>query len=123
MSGLDELGSAALTNAEQHLELVDRVQPLSRGDRDVDLLREDTALVKLPLYKENEAAAGFTVSLLDNHVDPTALFLNLTFDDPVWRAVTGDLRFRQRAWLQAEGVGVQRSFLGENPARWLGYFR
>ena len=62
---------------------------------DVDLLREDTALVKLPLYKENEAAAGFAVRLLDNHVDPTALFLNLTFDDPVWRAVTGDLRFRQ----------------------------
>jgi peptide/nickel transport system substrate-binding protein len=62
---------------------------------DIDLLREDTALVKLPLYKENEEKSGFRVQLLDNHVDPTALYLNLTFDDPVWRQVTGDLRFRQ----------------------------
>ena len=62
---------------------------------DIDLLREDTALVKMALYKENEAQAGFTVQLLDNHVDPTALYLNLTFDDPIWRQVTGDLRFRQ----------------------------
>lgn len=62
---------------------------------DVDLLREDTALIKLPLYKENEEKSGFNVALLDNHVDPTALFLNYTYDDPVWREVTGDLRFRQ----------------------------
>jgi peptide/nickel transport system substrate-binding protein len=62
---------------------------------DVDLVREDTALLKLPLYKENEEKGGFTVTLLDNHVDPTALFLNYTYDDPVWREVTGDLRFRQ----------------------------
>lgn len=62
---------------------------------DVDLLREDTALVKLPLYKENEEQAGFTVQLLDNHVDPVALFLNQTYDDPVWREVVGDIRFRE----------------------------
>lgn len=89
----------------KQLPYIDKVLSALAGDSDgvnlkvltgdVDLLREDTALVKLPLYKENEAAAGFTVRLLDNHVDPTALFLNLTFDDPVWRAVTGDLRFRQ----------------------------
>ena len=62
---------------------------------DVDLLREDTALIKLPLYKENEAKGGFQVALLDNHVDPTALWLNYTFDDPVWREVTGNLEFRR----------------------------
>lgn len=89
----------------KQLPYIDRVVSALAGDSDmvnvqvlsgdVDLLREDTALVKLPLYKENEATAGFTTQLLDNHVDPTALFLNLTFDDPVWREVTGDLRFRQ----------------------------
>jgi len=89
----------------KQLPYIDRVVSVLAGDSDgvnlkvltgdIDLLREDTALVKMPLYKENEAAAGFTVQLLDNHVDPTALFLNLTYDDPVWREVTGDIRFRQ----------------------------
>lgn len=89
----------------KQLPYIDRVVSALAGDSDmvnlqvmsgnVDLLREDTALVKLPLYKENEASAGFTVQLLDNHVDPTALFLNMTFDDPVWREVTSDLRFRE----------------------------
>lgn len=89
----------------KQLPYIDRIVSVLAGDSDgvnlkvltgdIDLLREDTALVKLPLYKENEAKAGFTVQLLDNHVDPTALFLNYTFDDPVWREVTGDLRFRQ----------------------------
>ncbi len=89
----------------KQLPYIDRVVSVLSGDSDsvnlkvltgdIDLLREDTALVKMPLYKENEAQAGFTVQLLDNHVDPTALYLNLTFDDPIWRQVTGDLRFRQ----------------------------
>ncbi|MEZ4867218.1 MAG: ABC transporter substrate-binding protein [Caldilineaceae bacterium] len=91
--------------AGQQLPYIDKVISVLTGDSDmvnlkvltgdVDLLREDTALVKMPLYKENEAQGGFQVQLLDNHVDPTALYLNLTFDDPVWREVTGDLRFRQ----------------------------
>ena len=89
----------------KQLPYIDKVLSVMTGDSDmvnlkvltgdVDLLREDTALVKLPLYKENEEKIGFRVQLLDNHVDPTALYLNLTFDDPVWREVTGDLRFRQ----------------------------
>ena len=62
---------------------------------DVDLLREATALLKLPLYKENEESGGFQVGLLDNHVTPAALFLNYTFEDPVWREVVGNLEFRR----------------------------
>ncbi len=89
----------------KQLPYIDKVLSALTGDSDmvnlkvltgdIDLLREDTALVKLPLYKENEEKSGFRVQLLDNHVDPTALYLNLTFDDPIWRQVTGDLRFRQ----------------------------
>jgi peptide/nickel transport system substrate-binding protein len=61
----------------------------------VDFVRESTALVKLPLYKQNADKAGFSVQLMDNHVDPTALFLNNTFEDANWKKVVNDLRFRQ----------------------------
>jgi peptide/nickel transport system substrate-binding protein len=62
---------------------------------DVDFLRESTALVKIPLYKENEEKAGFRVQILDMHVDSSGLMLNQTFNDPDWQKVASDLRFRQ----------------------------
>lgn len=62
---------------------------------DVDFLRESTGLVKVPLYKENEEQAGFNTVLLDMHVDSSMLYFNQTFDDPVWRQVVQDIRFRQ----------------------------
>ncbi|RLT42890.1 MAG: ABC transporter substrate-binding protein [Chloroflexi bacterium] len=60
-----------------------------------DFMRESTGLVNAPLYKENEAKGGFTTILLDMHVDPSNLYINQTFDDPIWRQVVQDLRFRQ----------------------------
>ena len=62
---------------------------------DVDFLRESTALVKVPLYKENEEKGGFRTVLTDMHVDSSTLFLNQTFNDETWRKVAQDLRFRQ----------------------------
>ncbi|MCB0111091.1 MAG: hypothetical protein KDE53_34455, partial [Caldilineaceae bacterium] len=62
---------------------------------EVDFLRESTGLVKVPLYKENEESAGFNTILLDMHVDSSTLFLNYTYDDPVWQELVGDIRFRQ----------------------------
>ena len=62
---------------------------------EVDFVRESTGLNKLPLYKENEEKAGINSSLMDNHVDPTAIFLNMTYNDPDWRKVVNDVRFRQ----------------------------
>ena len=62
---------------------------------DVDFLRESTALVKIPLYKQNEEKGGFKTVLLDMHVDSSALFINLTYNDPVWRKIVGDVRFRR----------------------------
>lgn len=61
---------------------------------EVDFLREDATLDKLDLYKENEDRAGYEIVLLDMHVSPTDPRLNLTYDDPVWRQVVGDVRFR-----------------------------
>ncbi|MFN3981679.1 MAG: ABC transporter substrate-binding protein [Caldilinea sp.] len=62
---------------------------------DVDFLRESTALVKVPLYKENEERGGFRTVLTDMHVDSSILYLNQTFPDETWRKVAQDIRFRQ----------------------------
>ena len=48
---------------------------------DVDFQRESTALVKMPLYKENDEKAGFRIQLLDMHVDSSSLRVNQTFKD------------------------------------------
>ena len=62
---------------------------------DVDFLRESTALVKVPLYKENEDKANIRVVLLDMHVDSSGLRLNQTYSDTVWQQIAGDVRFRK----------------------------
>jgi peptide/nickel transport system substrate-binding protein len=61
---------------------------------EVDFSRESAALVKMPLYKENESK-GFKAVLANMHVTPTDFFLNLTHSDPVWRKVVNDVRFRK----------------------------
>ncbi|PZE19512.1 ABC transporter substrate-binding protein [Paenibacillus xerothermodurans] len=62
---------------------------------EVDFSRESAALIKMPLYKENEQKGGYRTLLSDMHVTPTDIFLNLTYADPVWRQVVQDVRFRQ----------------------------
>lgn len=62
---------------------------------DVDFLRESTALVKVPLYKENEDKANIRVVLLDMHVDSSGLRLNQTYSDTVWQQIAQDFRFRK----------------------------
>ena len=70
---------------------------------EVDFLRESTALVKVPLYKENEKKAGFRVHLLDMHVDSSYIGFNQTYKDPIWRKVVQDVRFRK-----AVSLGINR---------------
>ena len=62
---------------------------------DVDFMRESTALVKVPEYTAAEAKAGFSVHLMEMHVDSTGLRLNETFNDANWKKVAQDVRFRQ----------------------------
>jgi peptide/nickel transport system substrate-binding protein len=61
---------------------------------EVDFSRESAALVKMPLYKENEKN-GYKALLAKMHVTPTDVFLNLTYEDETWRQVVRDLRFRK----------------------------
>jgi len=62
---------------------------------EIDFLRESTALVKMPLYKANEEKGGYRTVLLTWHGDDGALYFNLTYKDPVWRKIVGDVRFRR----------------------------
>ena len=56
---------------------------------------EDTALVKMPLYKEAEEKGLIQTHLLDMHVNPTVLFFNFTLADENDRKVLNNLKFRQ----------------------------
>jgi peptide/nickel transport system substrate-binding protein len=62
---------------------------------DVDYLRESTALLKVPMYKEAEAKANINTILLDMHVDATGLNLSQTYSDTNWQKAVQDIRFRQ----------------------------
>jgi len=66
---------------------------------EIDFLRESTALIKVPLYKENEEKAGFNTVLLDMHVDSSALHLNQTFTNTAqsadWAKFAQDVKFRK----------------------------
>jgi len=62
---------------------------------EVDFQRESTALVNIPLYKENEEKAGYRIVLLDMHVDSSGLFIYETFEDPDWKKLAQDVRFRK----------------------------
>jgi peptide/nickel transport system substrate-binding protein len=61
-----------------------------------DILRRNAALVKLPLYKENEAKGGYDTLILDYHLlSPVMFFINMTYPDPSFRQVVNDIRFRK----------------------------
>jgi peptide/nickel transport system substrate-binding protein len=85
---------------------------------EIDFLREDTALKNLPLYKENEQKGNYKVVLLGQHVDPTAMFINLNYPDETWRQVVNDVRFRKAL---VQGINYEQiidavySGLGEVP--------
>ncbi len=61
---------------------------------EVDFAREALALNKMPLYRENEAN-GYIAGVYNMHITPTDVLINWATDDPVWRQVVWDLRFRQ----------------------------
>lgn len=60
-----------------------------------DYLGERSSLKNLPLMAEAEQAGRVKILLPRMHRTPIDFKLNLTFDDPVWQEVTGDVRFRQ----------------------------
>jgi peptide/nickel transport system substrate-binding protein len=73
---------------------------------EVDFMREDATLDNLPLYKENEEAGGYRVQMLEMHVTPVDAQLNLTYDDPTWREVVRDVRFRKALSLAVDRMQI-----------------
>jgi peptide/nickel transport system substrate-binding protein len=92
-------------NTGQQLPYIDRVISQQVNDTEavnlkvlageIDLLREDTALIKMPLYREAEDKGLIKTHLLDMHVNPTVLFFNFTLQDENDRKVLNNLKFRQ----------------------------
>ncbi len=49
----------------------------------------------IPLLKENEKDGGYRVVLNDMHVTPADISFNYTHEDPVWRELVRNIKFRQ----------------------------
>lgn len=62
---------------------------------EVDFLREFGELKDLPLYKEYEEKAGIKVLLFQKDAETGYVCLNQSHEDPVWREVVEDVRFRK----------------------------
>ena len=62
---------------------------------EVDYASEAIVMPQLQLYRENSDAAHYVLKLGTFHQTSGVAFLNLTYDDPGWRSVVRDVRFRQ----------------------------
>jgi peptide/nickel transport system substrate-binding protein len=60
-------------------------------------------LSDLPLYKENAEKGNYIVKLYDVHYSIADVWLNFTYQDPIWRQFLRDVRFRQ-----ALNMGINR---------------
>ena len=49
----------------------------------------------IPLLNENAKSGGYRVVLNDMHVTPADISFNYTYEDPVWRELVGNIKFRQ----------------------------
>lgn len=62
---------------------------------EVDHSYEYGTLAKFPFYKEYEEKGGYRTILYDMHRSIGIMFPNLTYEDPVWRKLVRDVRFRK----------------------------
>lgn len=62
---------------------------------EVDHSSELIAASEIALFKENAESAGYKITSSKLHRTGTDIFLNMTYEDPVWREVVRDVRFRQ----------------------------
>ncbi len=87
----------------QQLPYIDRYVSYRVADAEMDVMKQISGEVdwgagrisKMALYRENEERSGFRALVARSHATYTDVFLNLTFDDPVWREVVRNLKFRQ----------------------------
>ncbi len=65
------------------------------GETDLEYNDTVASTANFSLYKQNEAAAGYTVHELQLQGSSTSFAVNQTIDDPIKRPIFQDLRFRQ----------------------------
>jgi len=80
-----------------HVSLVNDMEAatLKIINGECDLVRRCVTALNMSLYKENEEKGGYKTYLFKQHASLAEVFLNLNHDDPVWREVVNDLRFRR----------------------------
>lgn len=66
---------------------------LMAGDADIN--SHNITTLDYPILKEREESGGYKVAVLKQHATAANMMLNLTHEDPVWREVVRDVRFRR----------------------------
>jgi len=101
-----------IDKAGNQLPYIDKIRGLEALSAEIRVMQtvageidyiDDSDLRNLPLYKENETKGGYRVVFLNDHSELSTVFLNLTYEDPVWREVVRDVRFRK-----ALSIGANR---------------
>jgi len=63
---------------------------------EADILRRNAALIRMPLYKQNETAGNYHTLILNSHLDaPSTLTFNYSYGDIDIREMMLDYRFRK----------------------------
>ncbi|WP_239617970.1 ABC transporter substrate-binding protein [Cohnella mopanensis] len=106
------------SNFVQNLEVV----KLKIMAGEIDHSYEYVSIPDVSLLKEHEQEGGYKVYVNNLHRTANDIELNQTFDDPVWRQVVGDARFRQALNLALDKQEIDDTvFYGfANPAAFQG---
>jgi peptide/nickel transport system substrate-binding protein len=84
--------------------------PAKANRGEADLQARGLSLGDAPVLKKGEAAGGYVTRLWSSgYASDIALYPNLNYGDPVWRAVLRDVRFRR-----ALSLGISRQTLNKS---------
>lgn len=61
----------------------------------VDLARRPVNPANLPLYMQYAGEKGYNVHIQDQHASLGEVFLNITYEDPIWQEFVGNVEFRK----------------------------
>ncbi|KIL40566.1 hypothetical protein SD70_12490 [Gordoniibacillus kamchatkensis] len=106
---IDKLESTLLQNVES------AILKVMAGE--VDHSYEYVTIPKVAMLKENEKKGHYKVYITKLHRTANDIELNLTFDDPVWRQVVRDIRFRKALNLALDKKEIVNTVFLASPSR------
>lgn len=92
------------------------------GAGNVDMIRRLVSPKNLPLYTQNAEKGGYDVYILGQHASLGEVFLNITYQDPMWTKYVGDKRFREALSMAIDRDAIIDAVyygIAEKPTRWL----